>query len=265
MRRVGIYPGISAEEYHGIDAVSNSYLSKLSHIPAKAKIKQDDTPAFLFGRAFHCLILEGMETFSSLFAISPDIDKRTKDGKLEYAKFQSENDGKGIISKDEYEVMIEMVNALLKHPFAAKVLCEGRSEQSVFWNDKDTGLYCKCRPDRIPEGDHGVILDIKTTADATQSAFTRSVVNYGYHRQAAFYIDGFNAVNNAVVDAFVFIAVEKEPPYAVGCYTLSDVDIEVGRIRYKALMAKEIECQKIQEWPNYESEGLIELNLPNWA
>jgi hypothetical protein len=259
-QRIGIYPGITAKEYHTIEAVSNSYLSRLKRLP------QEDTAAFLFGRAFHCLLLEGPETFNTLFAVIPEeINKRTKEGKATLEAFEKENAEKDLIEKEDYEQMIEMVNAVIRHPFAAKVLKEGRSEQSVFWADKETGLYCKCRPDRIPEGEHGVILDVKTSRDATQAAFTKSIASFGYHRQASFYIDGFNAVSNAKVDAFIFIAVEKEPPYVVGCYTLSDIDLDVGRVRYRELMEKEKECQDKGEWPNYESEGLIEVNLPMWA
>lgn len=263
--REGLFADISAEEYHSITAVSNSYLQRLNRIPAAVKVEQEDSTAFLFGRAFHCLLLEGEEVFQSLFAIAPDIDKRTKVGKDDCAVFCSENVGKGIITAEQYESMARMAFSVKGHPFAATVLFEGISEQSVFWTDKETGLYCKCRPDRVPHGGHGVILDIKTTRDATQRGFTRAAASYGYHRQAAFYIDGFNSVSETKVDAFIFIAVEKEPPYVVGCYTLSDIDLETARMQNHELKEKELWYREKNLWPNYESDGLIELNLPPWA
>ena len=263
--REGIFSDITAEEYHSIAAVSNSYLQRLKRIPAAAKVEQEDNEAFLFGRAFHCLLLEGSGIFYSLFAIAPDIDKRTKDGKENWRVFCAENVGKGIITAGQYEAMAGMIASVNEHPFAARVLLEGLSEQSCFWTDKETGLYCKCRPDRVPSGGHGVILDVKTTRDATQHGFTRSVASYGYHRQAAFYIDGFNAVSDTTVDAFIFIVVEKEPPYICGCYTLSDIDLELARIKNYELMGIERWCRERGKWPNYENQGLVEINLPSWA
>lgn len=264
MSMIGLYPNISHNEYHSIEAVSNSYLSKIEKCPAAAKIPQEETPAMVFGRAFHSLILEGVETFNKEYAVSAPVDKRTKEGKAYWAQFQSDNEGKTIVAQDDYETMVNMVNACVGHPFAIKCLAEGRSEISVFWNDPETGLYCKCRPDRIPDGDHGVIVDIKTTQNADKRAFAYTVARMGYDRQAALYVDGFNTVCNGKVDAFIFIAVEKEPPYKVGCYVLSEGDIGVGRVKYRELIHKEKVCRDNNEWPHYDDEGLVELWMPNY-
>ena len=51
----------------------------------------------------------------------------------------------------------------------------------------------------------------------------RSSYKYGYHRQAAFYMDGFNA------DEFWFAVVEKEAPYRTGLYQASEEFINNGR------------------------------------
>jgi exodeoxyribonuclease VIII len=259
---IGLYPNISHEEYHKIEAVSNSYLSRLSRCPAAAKVPQTETPAMLFGGAFHSLLLEGEVAFNERFVVAPQIDKRTKDGKAQWAALQEL--GKVVVSAEDYDLMTEMANAVIKHPFAIKCLAEGRSETSVFWNDPETGLYCKCRPDRIPDGDHGVIVDVKTTVSADKKAFAYTVNRLGYDRQAAFYIDGFNAVCSGSVDAFIFIAVEKEPPYKVACFTLSDGDISVGRMKYRDLIEREKGCREAGEWPHYDDEGLVELWMPNF-
>jgi hypothetical protein len=259
---IGLYPNINHEDYHAIEAVSNSYLSRIAKCPAAAKIEQEETPAMIIGGAFHSLLLEGQDAFDLRFVVAPILDKRTKEGKAQWAELQAT--GKTVISKDDNDTMVEMANAVIKHPFAIKCLAEGRSETSVFWIDEETGFYCKCRPDRIPCGDHGVIVDVKTTQSADKRSFAHTVNRYGYDRQAAFYIDGFNAVCSAKVDAFIFIAVEKEPPYKVGCYTLSDGDISVGRTKYRDLIEKEKACRDRGEWPHYDDEGLVELWMPNY-
>jgi hypothetical protein len=268
--RIGLYQDISHSVYHSIEAVSNSYLSRLQRCPAAAKIPHEETPAMIFGRAFHCLILEGMEVFNRECAIAPNVDKRTKIGKEVFAEFQQVNEGKTIVSGEDYDTMIDMANAVIKHPFGVKCLAEGRSEISIFWNDPLTGLYCKCRPDRIPDGDHGVIVDVKTTRDSDKRAFAYTVLRMSYDMQAAIYVDGLNAVCSSKVDAFVFISVEKEPPYRVECYTLSEGDIDVGRFKYRELMKIEQICRQRGEWPNYLIDetgepmngGLTELWMP---
>lgn len=267
MSRIGIFPDISHKEYHADgSAVSNSYLSRLAKCPANAKLKQDETPSLLFGRAVHAYILEGPEAFNSQFAVYPkSIDRRTKDGKQEYSAFLVDNKGKDIISEDDYGTITSMADSVIRHPFAVKLLCQGRSEQSVYWIDKETGIYCKCRPDRIPDGDHGVIVDLKTTADARPKQFLSSVMSYGYDRQAGMYLEGLNAVSSMKVDAFVFIAVEKTAPYMVACYTLSDQFLEYGKIKFHNMLHLEQMCRENDEWPSYQDAELQELEMPNWA
>ena len=262
----GLYPDISHKVYHAMDSiVSNSYLGRLDKCPANAKIPMPDTPALIIGRAFHSIVLDGLESFKKHFAVLPDIDKRTKEGKAAYAQFCEENGAKEVISLPDYEILAEMLSAVATHPIASKLMMEGRSEMSVFWTDEETGLPCKCRPDRIPDGEHGVILDLKSVRNADVHAFTNAVMNYGYAREAAFYIDGFNAVSSAKVDAFVFICVEKEPPYRVETYCLEELFVEDGRREYRRLMATEVECRKNQFWPNYQYSEIMTLYMPGWA
>jgi len=266
-QRIGIFPDISHAEYHtDHSAVSNSYLGKLAKCPASAKLPQEETPALLFGRAVHSYILEGPDAFYAQFSVFPKyIDRRTKDGKQEYLYFIEANKGKDVISEDDFGTIAAMTDSVIRHPFACKLLSEGRSEQSVYWIDKENGIYCKCRPDRIPDGDHGVIVDLKTTTDARPKQFLSSVMSYGYARQAGMYLEGFNAVTNRKVDAFIFIAVEKTAPYMVATYTLSDTFVEYGKIKFHNLLNLEKTCRENDEWPSYQDAELQELELPNWA
>ena len=158
--------------------------------------------------------------------------------------------------------MEEMVNAVVKHPFACKLMAEGRSEQTIIWEEE--GQRCKARPDRIPDGEHGVIVDIKTAGSADSKAFTSSCMRYGYAMQAGMYITGFNQVCSAKVDAFVFVVVEKEPPYRVEVYTLEDAFIQWGISEYHRLLALEIECRERNFWPHFQNAGAQELYLPNY-
>jgi hypothetical protein len=265
----GIYADIPASDYHGEmlkDYISKSYLKRLDKCPAAAKVSQEDTPAMAFGRASHVFLLEGEDAFVKECAVIPaGIDRRTKAGKEDWAHFEVMNQGKTIITAEEFRKIIEMRQALQKHPFAPKLLADGVSEQTVIWVDAETGLPCKCRPDRIPSGNKGVLVDLKTCSCAGEYEFCRDVVKYGYCIQSAFYLDGLNAVANNGFDAFCFIALEKGPPYRTETYMLDADFIAYGRYEYRRLLAIEAECRASGVWPNYEGVGnLITLFKPNY-
>ena len=264
----GFLTGIPANVYHGMkDIVSNSYLSLLDLCPAKAKVEQSDTPAMLFGRALHSYVLEGEDGFIRDFAVLPEgLDLRTKAGKFIMEEIQRHSRGKELIKEDDFWKIRDMKLAIMAHPFAGILLEAGVAETSAFWIDKDTGIKCKCRPDFIPIGDRRCLVDLKSTTDASLKGFQRSVVNFGYYRQAAWYIDGVNEAGclseDEAVDSMVFIAVEKEAPYRVEVYILSDAVVDAGRGECRRLLALEKKCRDENNWPNFTSESVIEIDVP---
>lgn len=260
----GIHHGIGHEAYHGTDAISNGYLKRLNECPAKAKVQQDDTPAFIIGRAIHCFVLEGEQAFNAEFVVAPEINKRTNAGKEEWAQFQADNEGKGIITPADLEQITEINNAVHGHPLSRHMLKGGISEVTAFWIDEATGFQCKCRPDRIPDGNKGVIIDLKTCEDASEQGFQRSIVKYGYYQQAAWYVDGVNKAGGKDFDTMAFIAVEKKPPYRTEVYVLDDEFIKAGRSQYEHLMQLEMKCREANFWPHYSCDGAIEIYKPSW-
>ncbi|MBW2645067.1 MAG: PD-(D/E)XK nuclease-like domain-containing protein, partial [Deltaproteobacteria bacterium] len=147
---------------------------KLSIYPAKARIKTPDTAIFAFGRAFHVYVLEP-DTFEKAVAISPEINRRTNQGKEDYRMFVEQNKDKTVITADEFNTIKGMKEKILLHPLASKLIEGGLSEQTVIWTDEETGLPCKARPDKIPTVD-GVVVDLKKTRDASPHGFQRSLI-----------------------------------------------------------------------------------------
>lgn len=267
--KYGIHADIPFEDYLAIDAVSNSFLGRLKDCPAKALMKEDDTKALGFGRAVHSIVLEGFNAFRKDFAIEPtDINKRTKAGKEEYAAFLMENKEKGIVTDDEFTHAINMRLAVYDHPMAKRLLAQGVTEQTIIWTSN--GTRCKSRPDALPGDETRTLVDLKTTRDASYEGFLRSVKTFGYARQAAFYLDAMHLVKsgkvgkNRLYDAFVIIAVEKEPPYMVGTYQLDQEFIEAGREEYKALLELNKDYKKSGFYPPYQSGELQMLEMPPW-
>lgn len=264
----GIYHDMTNADYHADrSAVSNSGIGKLIQSPAhyRAYLAEEfkETPALLFGRIVHEAILEP-DAFQ--YVTEPvGINKRTNAGKAEYAAFLAENKGKHILSKDDEDAMKKMRDNVYAHPAAKAALTSapGKAEVSVFgYLGDNSGELCKCRPDFWREDN--IIVDLKTTQEASPTSFNKSCFNFGYHRQAAFYGDLCTKAVGEQQQAFIFIAVEKTPPYAVAVYMADPEMIEYGRWQYERALITLAECKINNHWPGY-SEKIESISLPGWA
>lgn len=179
------------------------------------------------------------------------------------AQWDKENEGRSILNPDQWKQIHAMRDAVMAHPAANALLTRtpGRAEQSIYWIDTITGTLCRCRPDWMRD-DH-LPIDLKTTEDASPEGFARSIAKFRYEVQAAFYLDGIEAATGKRPKNFVFIAVEKKPPYAVGVYVLDAETLEIGLGLYREDLATYTECAKANKWPGY-GDKIQTINLPGW-
>lgn len=179
------------------------------------------------------------------------------------AEWTGNNPGRIVLSPEVWDQLHAMANAVHSHPAAGALLtgCPGEAEKSVYWNDATTGVLCRCRPDWWR--DDNVIVDLKTTEDASPEGFAKSMANYRYDVQAAYYLDGVQAATRKRPKAFVFIAVEKKPPYGVGVYVLDSDSLELGRAQYQHDLRIYAECVRTGEWPGY-GDKIQTISLPAW-
>lgn len=271
----GLFRGIENKAYHAHPALSKSGLDKLNKSPAHYKASRElphkETPAMRVGTMLHMAVLEPVK-FESKYKRLPDSigklhhsSNKYKEGLLEW---QIENPGVLVIDDDDYTMANRIRDNIQNHAMAKACLVGGESELSAFWHDDEFGIDGKCRPDWYRM--NGVIIDLKSTEDASPVGFQRSVANYRYHVQAAWYKDGLTAAIKAqVIEAvlpvgFVCIAVEKEEPYAVATYEIGPAEIEKGRELYRRDLVKFAEAQRTNVWPAYPEE-LIPVGLPGWA
>ena len=216
------------------------------------------TPAQMQGSVTHCAVLEPLE-FRARYALAPQVDRRTKAGKEDYAAFLEQLGDKQPITVDQSDIAYSIKDAVSAMPQARKLLHGGDSgiEVSAFTVDTDTGIRIKARAD-IARSD-GALVDLKTTTDASPHGFARSIMTFGYHIQAAYYLDVFGPEYTR----FAFIAVETKQPFAVGVYWLDEASIELGRQQYKKALAGIKECTEKGYWPaNY---GEQDISVPAWA
>lgn len=246
---------ISNAEYHASAPLSKSNLHLLSKSPAHFKYalehKEEATAAMNFGTAFHAYVLES-DKFDEEYIVAPKIDRRTKEGKA-LAK-EIEESGKLPISEEDMRAIEQMARNVLSNKYAAALL-SGEKEQSYFWTDERTGIDLKCRPDcRTDLSGVSVIVDLKTCGNADTDAFFRDCLKYGYDLQAALYKRGVERFERKP-HRFVFIAVEKEPPYAFNILEADRLFIDKGNADLNDYLETVVQCAKTGNWYGYNGEN----------
>lgn len=185
------------------------------------------------------------------------------------AEWLRNNAQRQVLTQEEFDQLRAMRDAVMAHPAARALMtnCPGTAERSVYWTDPATGELCRCRPDFWR--DDGILVDLKTTDDASPEGFARSVVKFRYDLQDPFYLDGVaQAIKQSrskmkTPQVFIFLAVEKEFPHAVAVYRLDDASRALGRADYQRHLVNYAECTRADKWPGY-GELIQNITVPQW-
>lgn len=242
----------SVERYHGL------FIAKTIERPAP-------TPAKMLGTLLHTCILEpGKE--DERFLIQPPGDGRTASVKEARQRVTTEarKTGMTIVTAEHWDTAKRMADAVhdrKRHPAICDALeVPGLCEQSVLVEGEFGKM--KSRFDKIFDAGH--ILDLKTTRNVQPSAFGRDAVNYGYHRQAAFYEDVRDLAMGEGPGVFYHLAIWSEEPYDAILYEMDPVLKNIGRKENRALLAELQRRRQRNDWsPRYK--GVQRLEAPAWA
>lgn len=263
----GILEGLSNEAYHASPAISKSGLWEIySKTPAHYRFaEREASTAFDFGTACHSAILEP-ETFEARTIRGP-LDRRG--GKWVDAQAEAHNTGKLLLTASDYDDVLEVRDVIHADAWLNQIITGGKPvvEASAFWHQPvgDELIYCRARPDLI-RTDLGLMLDLKTTADASARGFAKSVADYGYHAQEAHYTRGWMAAGGCEITGTVFLAVEKKKPFAYQLFELQPSAVAEGMAIIDRSLETYARCQRVSEWPAYaQPNGVTELVLPRWA
>lgn len=249
--------------YDKADGIRRSDLWVINKTPYHFKYhmehEKEQTKALAFGAAVHAYILEPT-TFRQKYAIAPICDRRTKDGKAEWADFLDlcAETGAEPISADDMATINDMAAALKANELASNLLI-GDHEKEFFWTDDLTGEECKCKVDCLTEYDgKPFIVDYKTTDSCEDGHFERSARKYGYQFQAGMYCEGVFQ-NTLTEHGFVFVAQEKTEPYAVRVYFCDTEWIKRGYDKFRELIGTYHWCKVNDQWDGYKIENLTEV------
>jgi hypothetical protein len=250
---------ISNEVYHSRPEISSSDVKavaakSLAHW--KGKIWRDSS-AFALGSAVHALVLEPEK---NLVLRGPE-DRRGNKWKID--KLAADIDGKILLTESDYDLAHAIAAPIITHEVVKGWIADPSfvAEASFFAEDYLTGVKIKCRPDGYLVGS-GIVFDIKTTRDASPEGFPREIRNYNYDLQASFYLRCLQQAGY-MATTFVFVAVEKEPPYAVGLHALTDGYLAVADARVTATLEKISRAEATSTfttgWPL-----INHVDLPRW-
>jgi len=260
-----------ADLYHAHPALSSSGARKLlpPSCPAKFHYERtnpiEPTSEMRFGTVVHSILL-GDESDLAVIDV-----KTWQSAVAKAAKEEAELAGKIPVKRADHEVAKAIVSVIRADPLAGPLLRGGVAERSLFWTDEETGVHLRARPDYLKlQRRRPLVIDLKTSGSAEPFEFGRSIDDYSYHLQAAFYLDGVHALGLAENPSFVFVVVEKTPPYIVTVGHLDAVSLEAGRFYARKAIRLYAACMAKNDWPEYgrnpgESRGLAVLSLPPWA
>ena len=276
----GIYD-MPAHRYHADPAdtpsLSAGMITDLLCAPAKCRENsQRLNPAweppegpdrFTLGTVSHILFLE-QHLFNARVRVIDAPDWRTAAAK----ERRDDALAKGqvpILDKNAAQVWAARA-AFQAHRFINQAFTGGQFEQSLFWRHPRYGFWCRARPDFLADSFRHVC-DYKATGDANPQSFGRHAYQLGYHRRAAWYLDGVNALAGVLPQHYWFVNQEMKPPYLASVVELDDAAIEAGRLENDRACVLFDHCLQTADWFGYRHGSDISrdlafrIGLPPWA
>ncbi len=180
------------------------------------------------------------------------------------ARWQQQVGDRYVLTSAEDKKVRLMLGSARAHPTARFFLdAPGDVEPSIYWTDRQTGVLCRCRPDKIARLPNGKVflVDVKTTGDMDR--FSNSVEDYRYHVQAAGYTEGYTEHFGTPPDGFIFLVVSTQRDagrYPVRCFTMLSDDFIAGQAAFRANLDTYAACTAKGVWPGVET-----ISRPEWA
>jgi len=267
----------TSEDYHSGVGLSRTELLRLLKTPFhfhelhesehEGGAVEKPTDAMFAGQLLHCALLERAE-FDQRYATGPEVASRAS---KEWKAFVATVGGREPITPLQRRIAFAQSDALLSIKEVADLLDSPvvLPEHAAYWIDDRTGALCKCRPDLaalVGDDDETwgwVLVDAKTTTNASPESFASSCVNFGYAEQNAWYVQGWGRATGLPVHAFLFACVESAFPYATALYRLPDDWTGYGWKRCREALSIWHDCMQRDEWPGYP-QGVQLLEPPDW-
>ena len=145
------------------------------------------------------------------------------------------------VTPEEMAGVTKMVASMWANPAAKAItMAAGPDTSEVVCVNEIRGMPVKAKADLMLDD---ILVDYKTTRHATRESFARDAVwKYKYHRQAAHYLDVFEATQ------FIIIAVRNFEPYESIVYEVPSRLIAEGRETNHKTLDDIKDCSDMDSW-----------------
>lgn len=257
----GFYEGVPDVVYFSLPYWSNSGLKSYAVAPALYRWgEREATRSQALGTLWHTALLEPKQ-LENRYCVTDLLRAGSKAWDAEVLAAA----GRELVKRKELQECEDMVAEVMADPGPlADILNHPglKTEVVMIWRDKATGAWCKGKMD-IFVAEHAIAADVKSCTDATESGFLRSVRDYRYHYQTAFYVRGCRALGLEIAD-FPFFAIEKRAPYLYKPWYMPGYAVEHADRQISSLLSRAVEHAEKDEWPRYDTELQTIHYPPSW-
>jgi len=241
---VTVLDAIPEAAYHSdLDTLSVSGMKVLLRNPARFAYerthKRPATDVMDIGSVVHEMLLHGAD---GRIRVCDAYDWRKPAVRAQRDEWRSE--GLIAIHRGQLREAARIRQGAMSDPYVADVLSAGKPEQSMYWTDPQTGVPLRGRVDWLRDD---AIVDVKTTAagGTDTTALERTAASMDWPMQAAQYSDGHEVITGQRLP-FIFLVIEREPPYLARALQPSAADLEAGRERVQ---------KALEAYVHYETHG----------
>lgn len=266
-REPGVYDDISIDDYHADRTSLSTSGAKLllpPSCPAKFRYAQDNPQppkrVFDIGTAAHAIVLGDGPALKL-------VDHERWDTKEAKAEVRAAREAGAVpLKRGDYDAVHGMADAIRRHPKVGPMFAAGVAERSVYWRHAESGVMCRARPDWLTQTRDGrtAIVDLKSAAAVDLESIQKALWNYGYYLQESWYRAGIRAALGVDNPEFVFVFVEKTPPYLVTPIRLDHEAQRIGAAQRAIALNVYRRCLDEGRWPAHVDDIEI-LSLPPWV
>lgn len=269
---MNIVTDLPAYQYHAMrDHLSGSLLKEMDKSPShyrtalegKTVYSPQTLQAMECGTQVH-LRIESAELFRQKYVMKPEgYDGRKAESKAFVNELKES--GRKMIERDDYlriEAMVESFNTNDDDLLRMVRESEGNDECSVLWEEQ--GLKHRCRPDRLirpNEADSEMLhrrfpalfdvpFGITICVDyKTIGRYPEPRTWYYHSRDLRYPLVASHYLAGTKADAFLWVVLEKSPPYTVTRYLMKPDTRQINDERRRVLIEQIKTCQAENEWP----------------